>query len=251
MHDWVVLKPMPGHNPVYSAKLNRGNGMVLLRALGIGLVVSGVALGNVGIRDARADGMPSEQKSPEEKLPEQSNLEPSYEQGAGQFISDLANKTITQLAEPEINLEERKARFRKILEEGFAVEAIGKWVLGRYWRQLDEDQQRRYLALFEDLMVDTYAPKFGDYSGEELNVLNTIELGKNDMLVRSHITTPEAQREPIKVDWRVRSKSGRFYIVDIMIEGISMGQTQRSEFASVIRNKGGKVEALLSELSTR
>jgi phospholipid transport system substrate-binding protein len=36
--------------------------------------------------------------------------------------------------------------------------------------------------------------------------------------------------------------------VDVVVEGISMGITQRDEFASVIRNHGGKVEGLLAAL---
>ena len=34
-----------------------------------------------------------------------------------------------------------------------------------------------------------------------------------------------------------------------MAEGISMGQTQRAEFASVIRRNGGKVEGLVGRIA--
>ena len=37
-------------------------------------------------------------------------------------------------------------------------------------------------------------------------------------------------------------------IVDVEVEGISMGITQCDEFASVIRNNGGKIAALLTAL---
>jgi phospholipid transport system substrate-binding protein len=52
----------------------------------------------------------------------------------------------------------------------------------------------------------------------------------------------------VKVDWRLRAREGNYKIIDLMVEGLSMGQTQRSEFASVIRQNGGTVEGLLSEL---
>ena len=42
-----------------------------------------------------------------------------------------------------------------------------------------------------------------------------------------------------------------YKIIDVMVEGVSMGQTQRSEFSSVIRQHGGKVEGLLAELRKR
>jgi len=40
-------------------------------------------------------------------------------------------------------------------------------------------------------------------------------------------------------------------IVDVIVEGVSMGQTQRSEFGSVIRRNGGRVSSLIDELRRR
>jgi phospholipid transport system substrate-binding protein len=57
--------------------------------------------------------------------------------------------------------------------------------------------------------------------------------------------------QPLKVNWRVRARGENFKIIDIIVEGISMGQTQRSEFASVIRQNGGDIENLLSLLRKR
>ena len=55
----------------------------------------------------------------------------------------------------------------------------------------------------------------------------------------------------LKVDWRVRIKDGKYKIVDIMVEGISMIMTQKSEFSSFIKRNGGKIDALLDELRKR
>ena len=58
----------------------------------------------------------------------------------------------------------------------------------------------------------------------------------------------DAGSPPLRVIWRLRARDGGYRIADLMVEGISMGQTQRSEFASVIRLNGGTVEALLEKL---
>jgi len=55
-------------------------------------------------------------------------------------------------------------------------------------------------------------------------------------------------QQPIRVDWRITFPDGRYKIIDIVVEGVSMVQTQRSEFSSVIRRSGGKVEGLLTAL---
>jgi phospholipid transport system substrate-binding protein len=50
------------------------------------------------------------------------------------------------------------------------------------------------------------------------------------------------------LDWRVVRGDDAMAIVDILVEGISMAVTQRSDFASVIQSRGGKVAGLLQAL---
>jgi phospholipid transport system substrate-binding protein len=57
--------------------------------------------------------------------------------------------------------------------------------------------------------------------------------------------------KPLKVAWRVRGKGETFTIIDVMVEGISIIMTQKSEFASFIKQNGGKLDALLKELKKR
>ena len=57
--------------------------------------------------------------------------------------------------------------------------------------------------------------------------------------------------KPIKIIWRVKLSNGKYKIIDIVIEGVSWMQTQRSEFVSVIRNSGGKVSGLINALNKK
>lgn len=166
---------------------------------------------------------------------------------AGKFITSLADKAIAALTEPSVSRDERKNRFRVLLNEHFAVDTIGRWVLGRYWNDATEPEQKEYLDLFEMLIVTTYVDRFNNYSGEKLTVDGTVPATGGDLVVNSRITRP-AGGDPLEVGWRVRSRDGQFKIVDVIVAGVSMGQTQRSEFSSVIRRSGGKVEGLLAKL---
>ena len=71
-----------------------------------------------------------------------------------------------------------------------------------------------------------------------------------DSIVYSELVRPQGDGV-IRVDWRVRQNGDIYKIVDVYVEGISMGQTQRSEFASVIKQKGGTIEGLLQVLRTK
>ena len=178
------------------------------------------------------------------------SLADGHEKNAQKFIEGMAEKAIEALAVDDITREERVKRFRTLLNDHFDVRVIGRWVLGRYWRKATKTERWEYLKLFEELIVATYLDRFTKYSGETLIVVDTAPKGKRDTLVFSHIKRPNGD-PPLKVDWRVRGTDNGHRIVDVMVEGISMGQTQRSEFASVIRKNGGKIEGLLAELRKR
>ena len=57
--------------------------------------------------------------------------------------------------------------------------------------------------------------------------------------------------KPIAVIWRIRKSRETFKVLDLMVEGLSMGLTQQKEFTSVIRKNGGKVQGLIDELKKR
>ncbi len=166
---------------------------------------------------------------------------------ASQFIEGLADKAIAALTEESVSRDERITRFRKLLNEHFAVQTIGQWVLGRYWNRATDKEKEEYLSLFEDLIVITYVDRFTAYSGEKLSVTKSVPANGEDLLVTTVITQPNST-EKVEVSWRVREYKDSFKIVDVIVAGVSMGQTQRSEFASVIRRNGGTVEGLLSKL---
>ena len=169
---------------------------------------------------------------------------------AEQFISGLANQAIEALTTTELSQEQREKRFRVMLSDNFAIKTIGRWVLGRHWKKATDAEKAEYLSLFEELLVVTYVDRFSSYSGESLKVIKSLVNSPRDALVFSEIARQGTQ--PVHVDWRVRtSDSVNFKIIDVLVEGVSMGLTQRSEFASVIRQNGGKVEGLLVQLRKR
>ena len=174
----------------------------------------------------------------------------SIAEAPGEFIEKLADKAVAALTIDDITRMERVRRFRILLKNHFDVRTIGRFVLGRYWRQASEGERTEFLALFEDLIVDTYVDRFAKYSGEVLLVTKTETIKDDDSIVFSSINRPNGG-PPVGVAWRLRLRNGSYLIIDVMVEGVSMGQAQRSEFASVIRRNGGAVKGLLAKLRDR
>jgi phospholipid transport system substrate-binding protein len=167
---------------------------------------------------------------------------------ASAFMQKLGNDAIHELTDPAVPAPERQARFRRLLDEHFDMPAISRFVLGRYWRTADEAQRAEFQKLFEDFIVGSYSARFSEYRGEAFAVVGSNAESGGTVLVHSKIDMPTS--EDIRVDWRLRGRGGDYAIVDIIVEGVSMAVTQRSEFASVIQSRGG-VDGLIEALRTK
>ncbi len=180
-------------------------------------------------------------------IPAAGAIEPD---AAKTFINSLANDAIQLMARKDLPGPERTQRFRELFNRGFDVTAIGRFALGRYWRDATNAELAEYLRLFEDLIVTTYAGRFNEYSGETLTVLEGRPEEDRFLLVMSQINRGGGN-PPIRIDWRIADSQGNPKIVDVVVEGVSMSVTQRSEFASVIQRNGGKVQGLIVALRAK
>lgn len=166
------------------------------------------------------------------------------------FIQDFGDRAIAVLTVPNISDRELSDRFRSLFTEGFDVPAVGRRVLGRYWSQAERDGLTdEYLSLFEDYVVQIYALRFRSYSGETFQAQGTRPAPGGFLIVESKVVPLQAPSIP--VNWLLTHTEHSYKIHDVIIEGVSMVVTQRSEFASVIGQKGGKVSGLLDVLRAK
>lgn len=166
--------------------------------------------------------------------------------GARNFVATMGERALGFLGNENLGKQEKQAEFRKLLQDSFDMATIGRFVLGRNWRTATPEQRTEYQKLFEAMIVKVYSKRFDDYQGQKFEVRNFRPDGENDTIVSSYIV-PDSGQE-IGVDWRVRYKNGRYKIVDVIVEGVSMALTQRSDFASVIQRGGGNVQVLIDHL---
>lgn len=168
---------------------------------------------------------------------------------AKDLINKIAEKGIGFLTNKDLSQEQRESEFRSLLNENFDMETIGRFALGRYWRTTSETEKQEYLKLFKEMIIKNYAKRFSEYDGEALKVVSAHQDKSSDTIVSSAIIP--ANGEKVQVDWRVRNKKGKNQVIDIIVEGVSMSLTYRSDFASVIQRGGGKIDALLMHLRKR
>ena len=171
----------------------------------------------------------------------------TYVEGASSFVTQLAERAVATLADAATPADEQRQRFSALFSESFAVEGIARFVLGRHWRSATAQQKHEYLELFETLIISTWAARFAQYSSLKFEVtgvrpIRSSRPNENVALVGSRIGGDELAQ--FDVDWRVANHDELYLITDVMVEGVSLANTHREEFSSVIRREGG-VDGLL------
>ena len=134
----------------------------------------------------------------------------------------------------------------QVLAAGIDSRLIGRFVLAQYGRRASEAERAEFDRLFAAGIVATYARHLGRYAGESLQVGGAKILDDGDVIVDSRVVRPAGPA--VAVEWRLHGEAGARRIVDVVIEGVSMALTLRSEYAAAIRAGGGRIEGLLVRL---
>jgi len=162
---------------------------------------------------------------------------------AKSFIEDLGRRAIDSLTKPGVPQSELESKFQDLLEEGFDINAIGRFVMAQNWRRMTPDQKERFIPLFEKRLIKSYANRFQEYRGVIFKVKDA-RTERHYVIVASTIQKPGGPLTP--VDWRV--KNGKIH--DVKVEGVSMSITIRDEYNALVQSNNGNIDAFLSELST-
>ncbi len=168
---------------------------------------------------------------------------------ASVFISTLGSRAVDIMKnKSSTTFEQREAQFKDLLVEGFHIKTISRFVVGKYWKEATDAQKAAYDDIFVAFITRVYAARFDSYSGQTFEMVETIKDPGGDEWVRTKILQPGGS-QPIAVDYRVRLFDGQYKVIDVVVEGISMLNTHRVEFASVINKRG--LDGLIAELHAR
>jgi phospholipid transport system substrate-binding protein len=126
---------------------------------------------------------------------------------------------------------------------------VGRFVMGRFWREATDEQKSRYLAEYQKFLILHYTSRFTDYTSGTFKVTGDKADGDNEFTVSMQLQSDEPNSEPVLVDYRVRKEDQGFKIFDVIVEGVSLITTQRSEFAAVL-NKNG-IDYLIGQLAAK
>jgi phospholipid transport system substrate-binding protein len=168
--------------------------------------------------------------------------------GAKQFVEDLAGRVVAVLEDGKTDLNQKDVALKQIFEGNIAIDWVGRFVLGRHWRTATDPQKQSYIENYKSFIINSYVNRLKEYSGEKFNILKAQDMGNAQYMLSTEILRPGGQ-PAVLVDYKIREEAGVYQIYDIVVEGVSLIATQRSEFDAVVSRKG--LDFLIEQLAAK
>jgi phospholipid transport system substrate-binding protein len=128
----------------------------------------------------------------------------------------------------------------------FDFSAMARSVLGRYWREANEDQRARFTAAFREMLVRTYATALLKYTDEEIVYLPyTGQPGDRTAVVRTEVRRGGGA-PPVPIHYGFYKNPNGWKVYDITVEGVSLVTSYRASYAEKIQKEG--LEALIASI---
>ena len=120
--------------------------------------------------------------------------------------------------------------------------------VGRSWAQASKEQQEKITTEFRRMLVRTYSNAISRYEGQTMKVMPVhMKPDDTDVTVRNQYIRPG--QKPVQLDYAMHKTDEGWKIYDIVVEGVSLVLTYRSEFDAVVKQQG--VAGLIKRLAEK
>ena len=143
-----------------------------------------------------------------------------------------------------LGFDDRYKILAPVIENNFDTPLISKVILGRYWREMDAQAQKEFVALFQQLTTATYANRFDSYGEHRFSVITIETLKKQRYLVKTELVAKG--EEAVSLDYIVQRSDSKWKIISVIANGVNDLSLKRAEYGTVIREKG--YESLVEDI---
>jgi len=170
------------------------------------------------------------------------------------FANELTNNTIKILNSNELTNNQKKTQISSLLTINVDFTTMGKIMLGKYSRKINEEQELLYYEIIEKMVSKTIYDRLE--TNEDPDVLYSIsndtcrEKGSKgkEFLIDGDVMKNDSRLASIRW-WLILNKDNEYKVVDLTLAGLSLTLQKKEEFTSYLSNKS--IDMLIADLSKK
>ena len=165
---------------------------------------------------------------------------------ASNWLKKEVDKILIAYQDPNLPNENRFLLIEQTINNNFPGKSIAINIAKQSYKNANEETRSNYINLFKRHLALNIASLMQGYSNQKYELTDSRYDEKNkvnyiDMEI--YLDTGE-----MIVTWRVLKHKERYFVIDLIISGISLYETKRSEFNSMLKNVDNDLAKLNEEL---
>ncbi len=168
----------------------------------------------------------------------------------------LADKTFQRIAREQAEIKKNPEILRTIVTQELVPYIDSRYAAGYVignsvkLNTVPKEDFNTFVAAFQNYMVGTYAGVFTQYRDQKVIIEPGTPLDPSKKIITIKTRVIDPGKPDIKIEFKLRriKDANNWLVFDMVAEGISLLDSKRSEFGSLIRQQGLKsVATLLDE----
>jgi len=135
--------------------------------------------------------------------------------------------------------------FERLFARYGDVPAIARSALGPAARQASQAQLTRFTSAFQGYLSRKYGRRFREFIGGQIEVVDARAVKSYFEVISTAYLPGEA---PFDLRWHVSDRAGRRLFFNIIIEGVNMLASERTEIGALLDQRGGDLDRLIADL---
>jgi len=150
-------------------------------------------------------------------------------------LTEAVNLFLNVAGDKTISNEEKKSRITEIVKDKVDLPVVSQRVISRYWKKASKEEKKEFIALFTQVIVNTYASLLNEYTNEKVEYL-TEEIKKGKYAkVKTNIVLTDKK---IPVNYKLLLRKNQWRIYDFSAEGVSLISTYKNDYKTTLKRGG-------------
>lgn len=165
---------------------------------------------------------------------------------ANQMLGELSRNKASLKSNPRVvHSIVNRVLLPQVDQQGMARSALGRAA----WSAASGSQKQRFTREFINLLIRTYSSAIAEYRNQKVEFYPVRDDFQSKRMVEVRSRIVQDGGPSIPVNYRVILIGGQWKIYDVIVEGVSMVQSFRSQFSNELNR--GSMDDLLSAMAKR
>ena len=137
----------------------------------------------------------------------------------------------------QLGLKGRYDKLAPVLTKTYDLTSMSRIAVGQSWSTLSAPQQLSIVNAFARMTTATYASRFDGFSGEQFEILQTVDQPNGDKIVKTRIV--QSDGKTVALNYLMRKAGNDWKVIDVYLDGtISELASRRAEFGAILKSGG-------------